>query len=115
MQTLNKGALALLITGHDYVLAGKPLAKYLRQVGVEGTRYRPVVILERDSGVENHDYEELIVEQIFSSDQIRDLNLDGKRLLLMDNRYLFASPELKSELEMSCFDFHFSEGLSRFA
>jgi len=56
----------------------------------------------------------VVINQHFDSDQINDIDLDGKRFLVMDKRYLFVSPELKLILEKSKHRFVFSEGLTGF-
>ena len=114
-QLIANGPIAPLMTGFDYVLAEKPLAEFLFARGLERVRFLPAIIYRRGTGEEYHTHEQLLVGQRFSSTSIRDVALDGERLLLMDERYLFASPSLKEVLAESQFDYlQFSEGLSEF-
>jgi hypothetical protein len=115
-QLIANGPIAPLMTGFDYVLAEKALAEFLFARGMERVRFLPAIIYRRATGEEYRAHEQLIVDQRFSSGDIRDVALDGERLLLMDERHLFASPSLKDVLAESHFDYlQFSEGLSEFA
>jgi hypothetical protein len=56
------------------------------------------------------------VGQFFSADQLADLALDGMRLLTMDDRDYFVSPDLKNALGASSFKYlRLTEGLHGFA
>jgi hypothetical protein len=55
--------------------------------------------------LEYHSHEQMIVHQCFTRDQIRSLDLAGKRILTMDDELLFVSAELKKELEDSSFKY----------
>ncbi|MDN3577824.1 hypothetical protein QWZ03_13705 [Chitinimonas viridis] len=58
----------------------------------------------------------MIIGHYFSVDQIDDLDLDGNRLLILGDEYLFASPSLMHSFNQAEFSYlEFSEGLSSFA
>lgn len=114
-QPISDGAIAPLMIGFQYVLAEHALASFLGELNIERIRIEPAIIWERDKNTEAHNHCQIYVGQTFSSDQINDLNLDGRRLLLMDESYLFSSPELAETLDRSEFDYlEFSIGLNRF-
>lgn len=115
-QIMEPAPLAPLMIGHEYVLVERELAEYLRDLDLPRLDVVDAVIYQPRTGEEIRTHERLVVGQRFSSDLIRDLNLDGERLLLMDNRWLFVSPPLKERLERSRFQYlRFSEGLREFA
>jgi hypothetical protein len=115
-QLIANGPIAPLMTGFGYVLAEKALAEFLFTRGLERVGFLAAIIYHRGTGEEYHTHEQLLVGQRFCSGSIKDVALDGERLLLMDERYLFTSPSLKEALAQSQFDyFRFSEGLSEFA
>jgi len=115
-QLIANGPVAQLMVGSDYVLAENRLADFLFTRGLDRVHFLPATIYRRGSGEEYRTHQQLVVEQHFDSEGIRDLALDGERLLLMGNRYLFVSPALKDVLQTSEFTYlRFSEGLSEFA
>ncbi|MEE8058423.1 MAG: hypothetical protein V3T17_11400 [Pseudomonadales bacterium] len=103
------------MVGFKYVVVEAEIAAYLWGLELERVSYKPATIWDRNSGTEHANYEQIIVNHHFESGQINDTDIDGKQLLLMENRYLFASPELKVDLEKSVFNFKFSAGLENFA
>jgi len=113
-QLIKQGEIGPLMVGYDYVLVENKLYDYLQNLDIERVTFEDATIWDRKADIEHKNYKRMIVNQHFNSDQINDIDLDGKRFLVMDKRYLFASPDLKQELEKSEFDFRFSEGLSEF-
>ncbi|TQV72927.1 hypothetical protein FLL45_15795 [Aliikangiella marina] len=81
---------------------------------IERVSYEPTTIIDRSSNEEYSNYVKMVITQHFDSDQINDIDLDGSRFLVMDKRYLFVSPELKSILEKSKYQFVFTKGLTGF-
>jgi hypothetical protein len=115
-QLIANGPIAPLMTGFEYVLAENALADFLFVRGLDNVRFHPATIYRRSTGDEYRTHQRLIIGQHFDSDGLRDLALEGERLLLMDNRYVFVSPDLKRTLEGSQFEYlNFSEGISDFA
>jgi hypothetical protein len=115
-QLIQEGKLGPFMSGYDYLLVETKLAQYLENLNVEITTFRDVVILARSKNEEYHSHKEVIISQHFNSDEINDLDLDGDRILMMDDQYVFVSPSLKEKLEKSEFGYlRFSEGLSNFA
>jgi hypothetical protein len=114
---MNKqGNIAPLMCGFGYVIIENKFADYLDLLDIPNIELQKVIIWNRQSNEEYRNYKQILFDQHFSSNQINDLNIDGLRMMFMDNRYLFVSPKLKQILEKSKFDYLFlSEGLDRFA
>jgi hypothetical protein len=113
-QLIEQGKLEPLMVGYNYVIAEKELADYFLSLDIEGISFEPTKIFDRSEGKDYSNYVKLVIGQHFDSYQIADIDLDGKRFLVMDKRYLFVSPELKSILAKSDFSFVFTEGLTDF-
>jgi hypothetical protein len=102
--------------GHGYFLVDKELANFLQHLNIPGVTFKDAIVWDRENNKEYHSHKEVIVTQHFTSDQINTLNLEGDRILVMGNEYIFVSPMLKDKLVNSRFNYlEFSEGLSRFA
>jgi len=114
-QTLKKGDISPIMIGYKYVLVENKVVEYFQNLEIERVTYKPATIWSRRTDAENSNYQEMIVHHHFESSQINDVDLDGRKFLLMDDRYLFSSPELKSVLSGSDLGLEFSEGLSHFA
>jgi hypothetical protein len=115
-QLIRDGKLGPFMSGPNYLLIERKLAQYLEKLNVENATFREAVILDRSKNEEHHSHKEVIVSQHFSSDEINDIDMDGDRILMMGNEYIFVSPSLKDKLEKSEFGYlRFSEGLSNFA
>ena len=107
---------APLMVGFQYVLASYDLCDFLEPLELDRVEYAPAILWNRSRNEETRTHKRLKIGQFFTSDQINDLNLDGPRLLTMDDSSLFVSPALKELLEASGFEcLRFSEGLSWFA
>ena len=113
-QLIKKGKVEPLMVGFDYVIAEKELADYFKSLNIERVSYEAAVIFDRSNHIEYLNYVKLNIKQHFDSEQIKDVDLDGKRFLVMDNQYLFVSPELKLILDKSDFSFVLTEGLAGF-
>ena len=104
------------MVGSGYVLVENRLAEFLRKFPLERVRYEQAIIWHRRTGEEHRTHERLVVGQLFSSDQINDLNLEGCRLLSLGDEHLFASPELAEQLSSGDFPYlRFSEGMKGWA
>jgi hypothetical protein len=114
-QIIKKGDLSPLMVGYKYILVEHKIAEYFQSLEVERVTFKPAIIWNRRSDIEYSNYQEMVVHHQFESLQIHDIDIDGKQFLLMNNRHLFASPELKSVLINSSLEFKFSKGLSSFA
>ncbi|RJG07488.1 hypothetical protein D3870_17135 [Noviherbaspirillum cavernae] len=115
-QIIEKGDLGPFMSGYGYVLADRDLADFLEQLDAERVTFKDAVVWDRTSNAEYTTYRQILINQHFSHDQIRDLNIEGTRMLMMGNEYPFVSPMLKHRLENSQFTYlRFSEGLSGFA
>ena len=115
-QLLDNTPIPPFLAGYGYLLIEQSLADFLLEVGVARLRVEPAVLWDRTTGVERRTHVRLHVGQSFAASQLFDLALDGLQMLLMEDEYCFVSPELKSLLESSEFDYlRFSEGLSEFA
>jgi hypothetical protein len=114
-QIMEEGHLAPLMVGYEYVLVEEGLAEYIEVLDPPRVEIVDAIIYEPHQKQEFRQYKQLRIDQRFSSDMIRDINLDGERFLLMDNRYVFISPLLKKRLEASPFRYlRSTEGLSEF-
>jgi len=114
-QTIRDGELGPVMIGYDYVLFSDELAEWLKTLDLEGTRFEPTIIWNRKRGIERANYKKAPINSHFSHENINDINLKGRRFLIMENRYLFASPELHEILVSEKPElFITSVGLSRF-
>jgi hypothetical protein len=114
-QIVEKGSLAPLMVGHDYVLVETAFADYVEVLDVPRLGIIDAIIYDPRRNQEIHAYRQLQIGQRFSSDMIRDIDLQGERILLMGDTDLFVSPSLKQRLEASPFKYlRFTEGLSEF-
>ena len=115
-QIIKKGNLTAFMSGFDYLLIEKTLANFLENLEIETASFKEAIIFDNKNNKEHHTHKVVIINQHFTSEDINDINIDGHRLLLMSNQFVFVSPSLKIELENSQFNiFNFSEGLSEFA
>jgi hypothetical protein len=115
-QIVDAGRLAPLMIGYEYVLVEESFADYLAALDLPRLEIIDALIYEPRQRREIRTHRRLRIGQQFSSDMIRDVNIDGERLMVMDGRYVFVSPPLKERLESSPFNYiRFTEGLSGFA
>lgn len=115
-QIMEEGALAPLMIGYEYVLVESALAEYLAALDLPDLSISEAVLYDARRQLEVRTHRQLHVGQQFSADEIRDIEMDGERLLLMDDDSLFASPALQRRLELSPFKYlRFTEGLDEFA
>lgn len=115
-QMMDRGGLGPMMTGYEYVLVENQFAGYLECLDVPRLEIVDAVIYDPRKKQEIRTHRQLRIGQRFSADMIRDIDLDGERLLLMGQQYVFVSPSLKVRLEASPFNYlRFSEGLSEFA
>jgi hypothetical protein len=115
-QLIKDGPIAPFMYGPDYFLITRELANLLEELDIPRVHFEPAVIWDRGINQEHRTHVRLVVSQWFSVDQIKDLDLDGYRLLTLGDEYLFVSPTLKEKLDASDFKYLcFSEGLSEFA
>jgi hypothetical protein len=114
-QIMEEGDLTPLMVGYEYILVESKLAEYIEVLDLSRLEVVEAVIYDPRRRREIRTYKELRIGQRFSSDMIRDINLDGERVLLMDGASVFVSPALKERLEASPFAYlRFTEGLSEF-
>ena len=103
------------VTRYQLVLAEPRLADFLLHLDIPRLRIESVVVHSADGG-EIRTHHRVRVGQYFTPAQVRDLNLDGDRLLTMNDEYLFVNESLKRKLREAGFEYlRFSEGLSEFA
>lgn len=115
-QLIEDGPLGPFMSGPGYFIVEHQLAEFLAGLSLARLGFEPVVIWHRATNQEFRTHTRLVVGQWFSPDQIDDLDLDGERLLSMNDEYLFASPPLKERLLCGPFPYlQFGEGLSDFA
>lgn len=114
-QLINPGEISQIMSGYKYLLVENELADYLKSLEIDRVTFEPATVWDRRNDKEYRNYQKVIVNHHFTSSDINDIDLSGRQLLLMDNKYLFASPELKKVLQESPFSISFSKGLSNFA
>ena len=115
-QLIEQGPLAPFMSGYRYLIVERQLAAYLNDIGIERVRQESVVLFNRGTGEEFRTHVRLHGGQYFTPDDVRDLALDGPRLLTMNDHYYFVSTDLKALLESHQFAYlQFSEGLSDLA
>jgi hypothetical protein len=114
-QFVESGTSAPYMECYQALLVENLLADFLRSLGLNRVKFEPVVLFDRTTGEEQRSHTRVRVGQLFREDQILDMELDGPRLLTLNDEYYFASPDLKNLLERSPFAYlRFSEGLSGF-
>ena len=115
-QKIEVGALAPWCAGYGYLLVEWTLAEFLKAAEIERVRFEPAIVFDPSTHEEDRTLVRVHIGQFFTSDQIRDLPLDGNRLLTMGDSYVFVSSALKTRLDDAGFDYlQFTEGLSGFA
>ncbi len=115
-QLIEDGPIAPLMVGSGYILAESSFTDFLRGLQIERVSFEPAIIWHRRTGEEFRTHERIVLGQWFSLDQINDLNLDGCRLLSLNDQYLFASPELAQQMQESPFSYlRLTEGFTGFA
>jgi len=115
-QIMEDGEITPLMVGFEYVLIDSAFAEYIEELELVGVHIADATIYDPRRKEEIRSYKQLKIDQRFSSGMIRDLDLEGERFLLMDDTYLFVSPDLRRRLESSPFRYlQFTEGLSEFA
>lgn len=128
-QIVEEGNLASMMIGYDYVLVEGDFAQYLTTLDLPGLEIIDAIIYEPWLKKEIRTHKQLLIDQQFSSDMMRnshqssspdtihrEIDLDGERFLLMDRQYVFVSSGLRERLEASGFNYlRFTEGLSEFA
>jgi hypothetical protein len=102
--------------GYEYVLVEENFADYLSALDLPRLEIIDALIYDPLQKQEIRTHRQLQIGQQFPSDMIRDVDIDGERLMVMDGRYVFVSPLLKERLESSPFNYlRFTERLSGFA
>ena len=115
-QIVEKGKIGPFMCGYGYLLVERELANFLEGLGLERAVFKDALIYDPVAKEEIKTHLEIVLNQHFSSIDIRGINLDGDKLLMMDNQYIFVTPSLKDKLTKSEFSYlKFSEGLSEFA
>ena len=115
-QLLDQTPIAPFMAGRGYLLVEKALAECLQQAEVEGVAYELAALFNPATGEEFSSHVRVRVAQVFREHQVADLNLSGKRMLVLNDQHYFVSPELLSVLEAGSFPYlSFGEGLSGFA
>lgn len=108
------GPVEKMMIGHKYILLQNEIVDVLLDLGVERAVFEPATIWNRKTDTEYSDYQKMSVHRHFASSDLNGIDLDGTQFLVMDNHYLFVTPELKSALETTKLNLEFSEGFSNF-
>jgi hypothetical protein len=99
-QLISGGPVAPLMIGFGYVLAEQALAEYIDSLEIDHFSLQPAIILRRPD-IEITTHRRLFVGQQFTPDMVRDMPLSGRRIMLLNNQYLFVTPEAKAVLDLS--------------
>lgn len=67
-----------MMAGYDYVLIESGFAKYIEVLDLPRLDIIDAVIYDPQQKNENRTYKQLRIGQRFSSDMIRDINLEGR-------------------------------------
>ncbi len=113
-QLIRDGKVDSVMVGFKYILVKSEIAEKLQEIGIDRISFKPATIWNRKTDAVYKDYQLMSVHRHFDSSNLNDIDLDGKQFLVLDNQYLFATPELKKALERSELNFSFSEGFSNF-
>jgi hypothetical protein len=115
-QLVEHGEVGPVVSGYKHLLIEARLATFLKDLGLERVTFEPVAFFLRSTGKEWSSHERVRVGQYFKVDRVKDLALDGHRILTLNDEYYFVSPSLKQVLESAGFDYlEFTEGLTGFA
>src|SRR5687767_11599004 len=103
-QIVGEGDLAPVMIGYEYVLVEEYFAQYLTALDLPALEIIDAIIYEPWQKMEIRTHRQLLIDQQFSSDMIRnidrpsspntihrEIDLDGERFLLMDRQYVFVS------------------------
>jgi hypothetical protein len=114
-QVVSQGTLAPAMSGYQYLLVQKPLAEFLAGLGVERVSFEEATLFYPATGEEVKTYVRVRVSQFFTSHDLRDIAVDGLRLMTLNDQHYFVSEELKAELDQAKFSYlRFSEGFTGF-
>ena len=115
-QVLDDAEVSPFLPGFGYLLVERRLADFFVENDVQRIVCEDAVLFDRASGKEYKTHVRVLVRQYFKPEEINDLDLEGPRLLTMNDEYYFVSPELKTLLQSASFEyFRFSRGLEGFA
>lgn len=115
-QVVEKGELAPLMSGYNYVLVEEDLAEYLSDLDLPELEIIPAVIYEPWEKQEIRTHRQLVIHQRCSTDEIGEIDFEGERFLLLNQAYVFVSGPLKERLAASPFKYLcFTKGLEGFA
>ena len=113
-QLIKQGPLDPVMVGFKYILIKNSIAEHLKGMAIDRVTFKPAIIWNRKDDVEDLSYTKIEVNHHFDSESMNDIDLDGSQFLLMDNRYLFVTPELKIKIDASPLNWSFSEGFGSF-
>ena len=103
-----------IMVGQKYILLQNKVAEVVQNLEVERVSFEPATIWNRKTDTEYPDYQKMSVHRHFTAAEINDIDLDGKQFLVMDNQYVFVTPELKNALETTRLNLKFNKGFSNF-
>ncbi len=113
LQIMKPGDLALIEDILGCIIIEDKLADFLFSLKIEGIALKDVVIWERSSDTEFHNYKQLLIEKKITPENIKSLTVKGLQMYVYNESYIFVSSELKEILEKSEFDYlEFKEGFS---
>ena len=116
VQCVESKPLPPLVTRFQLVLAEERMSLLLAALEVPRIRIEPAVVYLAGGQGQVHSHSRIRVGQYFTLDQSNDLNIEGDRLLTLNDESLFVTSSLKEKLEEAELEYlKFSKGLSEFA
>ena len=90
-QTIQDGEIGPVMIGHEYVVFSNNTADWFKSLDLEGVRFEPTIVWNRKQETDYSEYQKAIIYNHFTSENINDTNISGRRFLVMENQYLFAT------------------------
>lgn len=103
-----------IMIGHKYILVRDDVVEKIIDTGVERVSFEPAIIWNRKTDKSYSNYQKMTSHRHFDSSNLNDIDIERKQFLILDNHYLFATPELKVALESLELGLKFSEGFGNF-
>lgn len=112
-QLIEKGEIGPFLYGIEYLIVERKFAQYLESLCIEGITFKDACLYDPIKKLEINTHVSIILSQHFDLKDIKNLNLNGHKMILLGNEYVFVSPSLKDKLSNAGFPYlEFKEGLS---
>lgn len=112
-QMTRQGDLSGFMSGPSYILIETKLFDFLRDLDIPDINFEPAIVWNRKLDKEYKNYKQLYVNRYITKENFEYLDLNSFQMYIYGTDALFVSPDLKTLLENSGFDFlKFHEGFS---